>query len=102
MNDSLDALLDNPAIWRAGEPARHDNAARIASEYPPLDDVLPGGGWPRGALTEVLYEHAGIGELRGRDTRSRKGTTRTGRRSFPIRRTPIRSRTMTAPATPCI
>jgi hypothetical protein len=64
MNDSLDALLDNPAIWRAGEPARHDNAARIASEYPPLDDVLPGGGWPRGALTEVLYEHAGIGELR--------------------------------------
>ncbi|GEM_PF-220817 len=63
MNDSLDALLDNPAIWRAGEPARHDDTARIASEHPSLDGVLPGGGWPRGALTEILYDQAGIGEL---------------------------------------
>jgi hypothetical protein len=28
-----------------------------------LDALLPGGGWPRGALTEILIEADGIGEL---------------------------------------
>jgi hypothetical protein len=28
-----------------------------------LDAVLPGGGWPRGALTEVIHGRAGIGEM---------------------------------------
>jgi hypothetical protein len=67
MNDSLDtldALLDNPAIWRAGEPAANAGPECIGSDYPALDAALPGGGWPRGALTEVLYDHSGIGELR--------------------------------------
>jgi len=64
MNDSLDTLLDDPAIWRAGDPARGNDAERVASDYPALDSALPGGGWPQGALTEVLYDQAGIGELR--------------------------------------
>ena len=29
-----------------------------------LDAELPGGGWPTAALTEILPQHAGIGELR--------------------------------------
>jgi hypothetical protein len=29
-----------------------------------MDEQLPGGGWPRGALTEILLEREGIGELR--------------------------------------
>lgn len=62
--DTLDALLDNPAIWRAGEPATSAGPDCISSDHPALDAVLPGGGWPRGALTEVLYDHGGIGELR--------------------------------------
>lgn len=64
MNDSIDALLDNPAIQRADEPKRHGGPERIASDYPALDNSLPGAGWPRGALTEVLYDYDGIGELR--------------------------------------
>jgi cell division inhibitor SulA/protein ImuA len=38
--------------------------AGLASGYPELDRHLPGGGWPRESLTEVLTEHYGIGELR--------------------------------------
>lgn len=64
MNDSLDTLLDNPAIWRANDPVRTTESGTIRSDYPALDAALPGGGWPRGALTEILYEHSGIGELR--------------------------------------
>ena len=36
----------------------------MASGYPELDRHLPGGGWPRESLTEILTEHYGIGELR--------------------------------------
>jgi len=32
--------------------------------FPALDVELPGGGWPAAALTEILPEHEGIGELR--------------------------------------
>ena len=35
----------------------------LASGYAELDRHLPGGGWPRHTLTEILVEHYGIGEL---------------------------------------
>ena len=43
--------------------------ARVASPsvptgFPQLDAELPGGGWPTGALAELLPSHDGIGELR--------------------------------------
>jgi cell division inhibitor SulA/protein ImuA len=38
-------------------------APTLASGFPRLDAELPGGGWPRGALTELLAAHEGIGEL---------------------------------------
>ncbi len=65
---SLDTLLQRTDIWRGGEHARHDGlpgAARtsVSSGYPALDAQLPGGGWPLGALTELLPEHEGIGAL---------------------------------------
>lgn len=31
--------------------------------WSPLDAILPGGGWPRGALTELFVARDGIGEL---------------------------------------
>ncbi len=37
--------------------------AGLATGYPKLDQELPGGGWPRNAVTEILLEHYGIGEL---------------------------------------
>ena len=62
MNPTLAHLLSHPAIWRGGDCA--PEPASIASGFAALDAVLPGGGWPRGALTEMLLEREGIGELR--------------------------------------
>jgi hypothetical protein len=58
---ALVEVLRHPGIWRRG------TAARIAADIEPtgnaeLDARLPGGGWPRGALSEILIEHDGIGE----------------------------------------
>lgn len=33
------------------------------SGWPPLDALLPGGGWPQGALIELLLPAPGVGEL---------------------------------------
>ncbi|MDH3532202.1 MAG: translesion DNA synthesis-associated protein ImuA [Gammaproteobacteria bacterium] len=60
--DSLDTLLQNPRLWRGRNPAQ--GMAGLASGYELLDRHLPGGGWPQHALTEILTEHYGIGELR--------------------------------------
>jgi protein ImuA len=48
-------------VWRgtAASVAR----AVIPTGFPELDHYLPGGGWPLGALTEVLVDGYGIGEL---------------------------------------
>ena len=59
---ALAQLLAHPAIWRGGDCA--PEPASIASGFAELDAALPGGGWPRGALTELLLEREGIGELR--------------------------------------
>lgn len=53
----------HPALWRAHQLGRAREAA-CASGYPELDAVLPGGGWPVRALTELLLPHAGLGEIR--------------------------------------
>jgi len=62
LSSSLDKLLENPRVWRGRDQA--GRRAGLASGYPELDRHLPGGGWPRESLTEVLTEHYGIGELR--------------------------------------
>jgi len=36
----------------------------MSSGFAALDAALPGRGWPRGALTEMLLEREGIGEIR--------------------------------------
>lgn len=59
---ALSEVLSHPAIWRGGDCA--PEPAALSTGYPPLDAVLPGGGWPQGALTEMLLEREGIGELR--------------------------------------
>lgn len=59
--DSLEALLERPELWRAGR--RAESAPAVASGLGALDAELPGGGWPEGALTEILTERHGLGEL---------------------------------------
>lgn len=58
----LSALLAHPAIWRGGDCA--PEPAALPTGHAALDAVLPGGGWPQGALTEILLAREGIGELR--------------------------------------
>jgi cell division inhibitor SulA/protein ImuA len=62
LSSSLDKLLENPRVWRGRDQTGQQ--AGLASGYPELDRHLPGGGWPRPSLTEILTEHYGIGELR--------------------------------------
>lgn len=62
MKSSLQAALNRPDIWSGNDLAQAEDS--IASGFPQLDALLPGGGWPRGVLTEVIVERDGIGELR--------------------------------------
>ena len=59
-HSSLEAL--HPSLWRASQ------LARCAGDYvdcghPQLAQELPGGGWPAGALIELLIDHVGTAEL---------------------------------------
>src|SRR5919201_6914681 len=58
---ALEELLQRHPIWRGGALAR--TAQALPSGFAALDAELPGGGWPRQALTEVLADETGIGEL---------------------------------------
>jgi protein ImuA len=53
----------HPALWRASQLGHRAQAA-LPTGFAPLDAQLPGGGWPRRALAELLLPHAGVGEMR--------------------------------------
>lgn len=59
---SLETVLNHPGVWRGGDCARVA-APGIPTGFAELDGLLPGAGWPAGALTEILVEHSGVGEL---------------------------------------
>lgn len=61
--NTLTTLTQQGRIWTA----RHWQQASIpavSTGYAELDAVLPGGGWPLGAVSEVFYSATGMGELR--------------------------------------
>jgi hypothetical protein len=62
MSSALQSLLQNPAIWRGDDPARVALPS-IPTGFFEFDRELPGGGWPRGVVSELLTERKGIGEL---------------------------------------
>ncbi|PMS30315.1 translesion DNA synthesis-associated protein ImuA [Paraburkholderia rhynchosiae] len=53
----------HPSLWRASQLA-HGRGRVIETGYPALSAELPGGGWPVGALVDLLVQHPGVGELR--------------------------------------
>ena len=59
---ALDAVLKHPGIWRRSASALH-NVRALPTGLAELDALLPGGGWPCGALSEILFEYDGLGEL---------------------------------------
>ncbi|MGH8725978.1 MAG: translesion DNA synthesis-associated protein ImuA, partial [Burkholderiales bacterium] len=58
---SLGDILQRHPVWR-GAPASTFSPV-VSTTYKLLDQALPGGGWPTGALTEILSSREGIGEL---------------------------------------
>lgn len=63
MPKALDTLLAHPGLWRG---ARHPALpAGFPTGFAELDAALPGGGWPRGALTRIRVPEptAGMGLL---------------------------------------
>lgn len=59
----LASVFDNPDIWRADALARPAGRA-LSSGHAALDAQLPGGGWPVGALVEILQAHSAQNEWR--------------------------------------
>jgi hypothetical protein len=60
---SLATLLSHPSIWR-GNQLGTVSVPSLPTGFTVLDAELPGRGWPVAALTEILPEHEGIGEIR--------------------------------------
>lgn len=63
MRPALDLVLRNPAIWRGHQYAKVALES-VPTGFTELDAQLPGGGWPRAALTELLTSRWNSGELR--------------------------------------
>lgn len=55
---TLDQLLQRTDIWRAGEGLLKERRS-VTSGFRALDALLPGRGWPIGAMTEILIPPSG-------------------------------------------
>lgn len=53
----------HPALWRGTQLARGVGKT-VDTGYAALSAELPGGGWPVGALVELLVQQPGVGEVR--------------------------------------
>jgi hypothetical protein len=54
-------LDSHPLLWRGKQAAHPVNT--LSSGHTGLDEALPGNGWPVGAVTELISDTAGCGEL---------------------------------------
>jgi hypothetical protein len=59
---ALAEVLARGDVWR-GDSLAHLSETAVPSGHPELDAELPGGGWPRGNLTEILVDRSGLGEI---------------------------------------
>lgn len=64
MKESLKALLGHPGLWLGGAKGEAPGGETLPTGRAALDGLLPGGGLPGGAVTEILFSREGIGELR--------------------------------------
>lgn len=58
---ALEEILKKQPVWVGRAPQLA--APALPTGFQALDSELPGGGWPAGALTELLGSQHGIGEL---------------------------------------
>ncbi|MCM8595050.1 translesion DNA synthesis-associated protein ImuA [Accumulibacter sp.] len=59
---TLAKILERSDVWR-GNTLASALLPGVPTGFSGLDRELPGGGWPRGALTELLPARRGVGEL---------------------------------------
>ena len=59
---SLEPLFPSAGTWRREHSGGYARA--LTTGFAELDDLLPAGGWPQAALTEILLADRGIGALR--------------------------------------
>lgn len=59
--EALEDILQRHPVWRGNVLSCALPA--VPSGFAELDRELPGGGWPAGALSEILGDRQGIGEL---------------------------------------
>ena len=50
-------------LWKASK-IDNEYGQTVSSGFDILDKELPGLGWPQSGVTEILYDHVGIGELK--------------------------------------
>ena len=62
MTQALTDILKHPEIWRVGQLPRRVKPS-IPTGFPDFDRVLPARGWEQGAMTEILANDQGIGEM---------------------------------------
>lgn len=63
MTSELESLLNaTPSLWRGQNYSGH--ARSLSTGFDELDDALPTGGWPPGAVVELMIPGMGIGELK--------------------------------------
>jgi protein ImuA len=53
-------LEQHPALWRGRSVARQET---VPTGFVALDEALPGKGWPRAGLVEILIARVGVGEM---------------------------------------
>lgn len=59
---AIDKLLDaSPELWRGRRP--NYGQSTVPTRHGRLDASLPGGGWPLGAITEMISGKPGLGEM---------------------------------------
>ena len=58
---TVEALLKHPALWKGRQ--QHQKIETFSTGHSELDAALPSGGWPVGALTELMVAHEGVGEF---------------------------------------
>ena len=63
--DELRARLEwmNRSRSRSGQNEEYERPSALPTGFAEFDALLPGGGWPVGAITELMPEAQGIGEL---------------------------------------
>lgn len=67
LNENLNRTLEKAGMWRASHLRSGSDSSQIQGTptgFKILDEQLSGSGWPTDGITELLYEHAGIGEIR--------------------------------------